>query len=415
MTSTPRPDRELDVVVFGATGFAGRLVAGHLARHGAGARIGLAGRSRDRLAAVRADLGPAAAQWPLLVADSADPGSLAALADATHVVATTVGPYAKYGLPLVEACARAGTDTCDLTGEVLFVRQCIDRVQHTAVATGSRIVNACGFDSIPSDLAVLATAERARADDQGELTDTTLALTSARGGVSGGTIDSLRNQVDEARADPALQRLVSDPYSLSPDRAAEPDLGRQPDAEVGQDPRLGGWYGPFVMGPFNTRIVRRSNALQGWSYGRRFRYREVQAVGGSVVAPALAVGLAAGLRASMAGLSFPPTRAIMDRVLPAPGQGPGERTRRTGHFRLEVHALTSTGARYATVVAAQGDPGYAATSVMLGESALCLALDRERLPAAAGVLTPATAMGGALADRLRAAGFTLEVIRTDGA
>jgi short subunit dehydrogenase-like uncharacterized protein len=405
--------RDLDIVVFGATGFVGRLVSRHLAEHApTDVRIGLAGRSADRLAAGRADLGPRAAAWPLLVADTRNPASLAALAEATRVVATTVGPYLRYGLPLVEACARAGTDYVDLAAEVLFMRDSIDRFHDLAVASSARIVHSCGFDSIPSDLGVLLLHERARADDAGELEDTTLVVASMKGGLSGGTIDSARAQIEALRADPALSRLIADPYALSPDRAAEPDFGEVRDTTlVSRDTEAGVWTGPFVMAASNTRTVRRSNALSGWAYGRRFQYREVMSVGNSVVAPALAVATAAGLWLADVGMRLPLARTVLDRVLPAPGEGPSEKLRREGHFRFEIRTRTSTGARYRAVVAANGDPGYAATSVMLGQSALCLAVDRDRLPAAAGVLTPATALGIPLVDRLRAAGFELTVER----
>jgi short subunit dehydrogenase-like uncharacterized protein len=415
MADTLDADRELDVVVFGATGFVGRLVAKHLAEHAPPqTRIGLAGRSLDKLTAVRAALPEQAADWPLLVADTTDVESLARLAASTRVVATTVGPYLRYGLPLVEACAHAGTHYADLTGEVLFVRDSIDRFHDAAVASGARIVHACGFDSVPSDLGVLLAAEQARTDGAGELEDTTLLVVSMRGGVSGGTVDSARAQLEQVAADPASKRLVADPYALSPDREAEPELGNEHDG-LGVAQELGVWTAPFVMAPFNTRIVRRSNALQGWAYGRRFRYREVMSTGKSVVAPALAVGTAVSMGAFLAGMSFGPTRSLLDRVLPSPGEGPGEKARESGHFRVEVHARTSSGATYVSTVAAKGDPGYAATAVMQGESALCLALDAARLPPGGGVLTPATAMGAALADRLRAAGFTLSVSRVEGA
>ncbi len=418
-SSTPTgPDhRELDVVVYGATGFVGRLTARHLAAFAPeGTRIGLAGRSVERLAAIRDELGSAAQGWPLIVADAQDRPALRAMAGRTRVVASTVGPYARYGLPLVGACAEEGTHYADLTGEVLFVRESIDRFHDLAVASGARIVHSCGFDSVPSDLGVLTLVERARADGEGELTDTALELRSSRGGVSGGTIDSLRGQVDAAKADTELRKLLADPYALSPDRDAEPDLGDESDTALPRyDPLLDRWVAPFVMATFNTRIVRRSNALQQWGYGRGFRYDEVMGVGDNPLSPLLAAGVSAGLAGMAAGMAvgmaFPPARLVLDRVLPDPGEGPSERTQRTGHFRVDVHTRTTTGARYRSTVAAKGDPGYAATAVMLGEAALGLALEEDRLPEAAGVLTPATALGEVLAERLRARGFRIDVER----
>ena len=280
-------DRELDVVVFGATGFAGRLVAGYLAGHApGGVRIGLAGRSERRLAGVRAGLGAAAAAWPLLVADSADPVSLAALARAARVVVTTVGPYRARGLALVQACAEAGTDYADLTGEVLFIRDSIDRCHDAAAAAGARIVHCCGFDSVPSDLGVLLLHQAARADGAGDLLDTTLVVRALRGGVSGGTLASMTGQLEEMRASAERYRVVQDPYALSPDRAAEPDLGDERDLGWARyDGELRMWTGPWAMAGINTRVVRRSNALQGWAYGRRFRYREVTGFGAGRLRP----------------------------------------------------------------------------------------------------------------------------------
>lgn len=429
MTQVEGDGRDLDLVVFGASGFVGRLTAGYLAEHApAGVRIGLAGRSLERLAAVRAELGSRAADWSLLQADADDPASLAAVATSTRVVATTVGPYLRHGLPLVEACARAGTDYADLAGEVVFVRRSIDGYHDLAVTTGARIVHACGFDSVPSDLGVLLLHERARAEGAGDLLATTLVLVSVRGGLSGGTIDSFRNQLDTVRAEPVLRRLVADPHALSPERGSEPEESAAPDQRPGRgrprgragprrpawwrrDPDLGVWTAPFVMASYNTSIVRRSNALAGYAYGRAFRYREVMGAGSGPLAPLRAAAVTAVLGGVMVGMTARPVRAVLDRVLPAPGAGPDEATRRGGHFRMEVHTRTTSNARYTATVAASGDPGYAATAVMMGESALCLLLDRAVTPVRAGVLTPATALGSRLADRLRAAGFELAVAR----
>jgi short subunit dehydrogenase-like uncharacterized protein len=406
------PSRDFDVVVYGASGFVGVLVAKHLAEHApTGARIALAGRSEAKLAAVKSRLG---VDWPVVIADAADAEALRRAAASTRVVITTVGPYAKYGHELATACAEAGTDYVDLTGEVLFVRESIDRNHEIARGTGARIVHSCGFDSIPSDIGVHVLDAQVRADGAGELTDTTLVVTSMRGGMSGGTVDSMRHQLDVVRRDRKLARIAASPYSLSPDRKAEPDLGRQDDmatlrgADV--DPALRGTLAPFFMASYNTRVVRRSNALRGWSYGRRFRYRETMSVGASALSPVFATGTKLAMAALFVGLSLPPTRFVLDRLLPKPGEGPSERARTEGHFTIGLFTTTTTGARYRARFKAKGDPGYAATAVMLGEAALALAFDRDALPPSeGGVLTPATGIGDALVTRLRAAGLEIDV------
>jgi short subunit dehydrogenase-like uncharacterized protein len=405
--------RDLDIVVYGATGYVGVLVAEHLARHApAGTRIGLAGRSKHRLEVARETLGPVAADWPLLVADIDDAGALAELAARTTAVATTVGPYATFGMPMATACAHAGTHYCDLSGEVRFIRRAIDDLNEIATASGARIVNACGFDSIPSDLGLLVLHEAVRAAGAGDLEDTTLVVTALAGGVSGGTLASIKGQIDEMRRSREVRRLLADPYALSPDRDAEPDLGRQGDVgAVRRDAELGGWTAPFLMAGFNSRIVRRSNALSGYAYGRSMRYREVMGFddgpGGFIKAGAAAAATA-GLAA---GLALSPTRKLLDHWLPAPGEGPSPEARAKGRFAIRIHGHTSTGQHFVADVAAQGDPGYAATAVMMGESVLALALDADALPDAAGVLTPATGLGLPLVERLRAAGFTIEAFQ----
>ena len=398
--------REHDIVLHGATGFVGALVAAYLAGAAhADVRIALSGRSREKLERTRAELPSSAQGWPLVVADAADPTALAALAASTRVVVSTVGPYATYGLPLVEACARAGTHYADLTGEVLFVREAIDRCDALARESGARIVHSCGYDSVPSDLGVLLLHEAA-----GELADVRLVAT-AKGGLSGGTVASMRAQMDAMRHDPAARRLAADPHALSPDPAAEPAPVQPPDAGPPGRLRDGTWTAPFIMAGYNTRIVRRSNALTDWSYGRGLRYGELMGCGRGVRGAAAAGGVTVGLVGALAGISAAmttaPTRALLDRVLPAPGSGPSAATRAAGWFRSELHAVASGGRRFRAVVAGPGDPGYAATAVMLGESALCLAEDAtgDR----AGSLTPATAMGTALVERLRKAGHSYDV------
>ncbi|HEX4654545.1 MAG TPA: saccharopine dehydrogenase NADP-binding domain-containing protein [Mycobacteriales bacterium] len=409
---------KLDVVLYGATGFVGTLTAAYLLRAAPpDARIGLAGRSRQRLEELRQRLGGPAMSWPLIVADSADRGALDELARRTTAVATTVGPYSKYGLPLVAACAEAGTHYADLTGELLFMRRTIDEFDGPARQSGARIVHNAGFDSIPSDLGVMVLHDLVAADGAGDLEDTTFLVTALRGGVSGGTIDSMRTSLKEMAGDPERRRLTLDPYALSPQRDKEPDAessswGSEGDLRsVVYDRDLGQWLAPFVMAQVNTRVVRRSNALQDWAYGRRFRYREVMSGGAGPLGLARAGAITGGLAAMMGAMALPPTRAVLDRVLPKPGEGPSEKTRTRGHFRIEIHTRTTSGAHYVATVAAQGDPGYAATAVMFGESALALGLDGDRLPPRAGVLTPATGIGAPLVDRLRAQGFTFDVRR----
>lgn len=411
--------REFDIVIYGATGFVGKLTAEYLAKAGGAARIALAGRSPDRLAAVRATLGEGAQSWTLVSADASSASSLEAMAARTQVVLTTVGPYSRYGLPLVAACAAAGTDYADLTGEAMFVRQSIDDYHKQAVDTGARIVHACGFDSIPSDMTVYELFRRIKADDAGELLDTNYVLRGFAGGVSGGTIASMIEVFRASSGDPDTRKLLEDPYTLAQDRGAEPELGPQPDlpwrrgSEIA--PELTGvWAAGFVMAMYNTRIVRRSNALLDYAYGHRFRYAEYMGVGPSVLAPvtsAVATAATNGV-AALGGrfFRFLPRR-LVERLAPRPGTGPSEEVREQGFYRVETYTTTSTGARYVATMSQSGDPGYKATSVMLGECGLALALDRDKLPALHGVLTPAAAMGDALLARFPAAGISLESAR----
>jgi short subunit dehydrogenase-like uncharacterized protein len=411
--------RDFDIVLYGATGFVGKLTAEYLARAGGDARIALAGRSTERLLAIRETLGAAAQDWPVLVADASSPSTLAAMAAQTKVVITTVGPYTRYGLPLVGACAAAGTDYADLTGEPPFVRNSIDLYHKQAADTGARIVHACGFDSIPSDLTVYALYRRAREDGSGELGRTDFVVRAMSGGLSGGTIASGVEVLRTVSSDPDARRQFADPYTLSPDRGAEPEFGAQPDLQWHRGrqiaPELAGlWTAGFAMAPTNTRIVRRSNALQDWAYGSQFRYSEHMSLGSSVVAP-VASAVVNGVGNAVSGLGsryfrLLPNR-LVERVLPKSGSGPSAAVRQRGHYKIETYTTTTTGARYVATMIQQGDPGYQATSVLLGESGLALAMDRDGLSELRGVLTPAAAMGDALLARLPAAGVSLQTAR----
>ncbi|HEX7427404.1 MAG TPA: saccharopine dehydrogenase NADP-binding domain-containing protein [Mycobacterium sp.] len=411
--------REFDIVLYGATGFAGKLTADYLAKAGGDARIALAGRSQDKLLAVRETLGEAAQSWPLIAADASQPSTLDEMVARAQVVVTTVGPYARYGLPLVAACAAAGTDYADLTGASMFIRESIDLYHKQAIETGARIVHSCGFDSIPSDLTVFALYRRAEHDQAGQLGNTNMVVRALAGGVSGGTVASMIELLRTLSSDPEARRLINDPYTLTPERAAEPQLGAQPDVRWrrGREiaPELEGyWAGAFLTAAPNSRIVRRSNALLDYAYGRRFEYAEQMSMGRSLAAPVAAAlatgGNAATLALGSRVLARVPRRLI-ERITPKSGTGPSEGAREKGHYTVETYTTTTTGARYRARMSQKGDFGYKATSVLLGESGLALALDRDRLSDLHGVLTPAAAMGDALLARFPAAGVSLETSR----
>lgn len=420
MTTASTP-HEFDLVLVGATGFVGRLTAAHLAEHApAEARIALAGRSEARLEDVRSSLGGAAAQWPLVVVDTTDSAAVVDLAARTRVVVTTVGPYARLGMPLASACAAAGTHYADLTGEVLFIKDSIAENHALAEVSGAKIVHSCGFDSIPSDLGVWTLAQKVEGDGAGTLGETVTHVRTLRGGVSGGTIDSMRQQAIEASGSRERRRAVGDPYGLSPDREAEPPSRNRPSGPaptgitgvLDKVQRAAGtrfdevtqrWVAPFFMASFNTRVVRRSNALLDWGYGREFRYDEVMDTGTGPVGAVKAGLTSAVLGGLFAGMSFGPTRSVLDRILPEPGEGPSDETMARGRFRFEIETTTTTGARYRARVGAPYDPGYSGTAIMLGQSGLALAFDE--LPPRSGVLTPAVALDGALVSRLEAFDF----------
>lgn len=404
------PDRDFDLVLFGATGFTGALVAAHLAAHAPPTlRWALAGRSSERVRAVRDQLAkahPHAADLPIVVADSADERSLDALAARTRVVLTTVGPYLKYGLPLVGACARAGTHYADLTGEVPFMRRSIDAFDAIARGTGARIVHACGYDSIPSDLGTLMVQEAMVADGAPAQRVRTVVGPSS-GGVSGGTLASMMEILVLAE-DRDARRAMAHPYALDPadDRGT---ADRWDDVRVRFDDHVQRWVAPFFMAPVNTRVVRRSHALLGRPWGADFSYTEVMATGPGASGWATAWGITLALGAFIGAASQPTLRGLMARhLLPKPGEGPSEQAREAGFFR---HLVVGVGAdpshrRIGRVIGTK-DPGYGGTAIMIGQAALALAT--ADLPDRAGVLTAATGIGTALLDPLRAHGMTWAV------
>lgn len=391
--------REFDVVVFGATGFTGKLVADHIARSSERPRWAIAGRSRDKLEALGLGV-------PVLVADAHDPAALAAVARRTKVVCSTVGPYAKYGDDLVAACAEAGTHYCDLAGEVQWMRRMIDAHHDRAVATGARLVFSCGFDSVPSDLGTWALQQEMIKAFGKPATKVTALFGESSGGISGGTVASGAQTAVEASADRAVRKVLANPYALNPDPYA--DLPPSPDeTSVGWEPRLKMFTVPFLMAQINTRNVRRGHALAGFPWGRDFVYREVMSTPGG---PKGAM-MAATVTGALVGLAFamkrPRLREILLKRAPQPGQGPTPEQRARGHWKVRFIGEVDNHSLVYVAADEHGDPGYGSTARMLGESALSLALDPLASPG--GALVASVAMGGHLLDRLRRAGLTFEV------
>jgi short subunit dehydrogenase-like uncharacterized protein len=405
--------RDFELVLWGATGYTGCLVARNLATtpSAANLRWAIAGRNRAKLEQVRRELAvldPKHAELPVLVGDVEDAPSLDAITRRTAVVCTTAGPFARCGSGLVASCVRNRTHYADLTGEVPWIREMIDRHHETARGSGTRIVHCCGFDSIPSDLGVLMLhdAMRSRGRTLGRVD---AFFGESKGGASGGTVASMLDIMDGVRRDRSLRRLLADPYALDP----EPGQGGPdgPDRKgIHYEPRLRRWTAPFVMAAINTRIVRRSNAVAGYPYGRDFRYTEQMSLPAGLKGLAAATAVTGGLGGLLVAMQVPALRRLIERRLPKPGEGPSEAQRAAGYFVVRLLAEPGDDGpplRLRGRVEDRRDPGYGSTAVMLSEAALCLA--RDDLSTEGGVLTPASAMGLPLVDRLRAAGMTWEV------
>ena len=393
-------DRRYDVVLFGATGFTGSLVAEYLhGRLGAGGDVtwAIAGRDAEKLGAVRKRLGAAA--LPVIVGNATDPSSLAALVAQARVVISTVGPYQVHGTALVTACAQAGTDYVDLCGEPGWMARMIGELDAPARRSGARIVFSCGFDSIPFDLGVLYLQEAARERLGGPLVRVRGLVRSMRGSFSGGTVASLLATLDAMRDDPKLAPLMADPFALTPGFRGPP----QPDERGATYDRVANaWTAPFVMAPINTKNVHRTHALRGHPWGRDFVYDERMSCGDGPRGARRARAAARAGRIQEAALGFAPTRALLSRfVLPKPGEGPGPREREAGRYDVLFVGTTPDGRELRASVKGDRDPGYGSTSKMIAEAALCLTLDVDRMRTPGGVWTPGSAMGLTLVPRLQ--------------
>jgi short subunit dehydrogenase-like uncharacterized protein len=406
-----REIREYDVIVWGASGFTGRLVVEYLLKRyplGGDLRWAVAGRNKAKLQQLLGEQSETPARPSIIVADSHDQDSLDRLASSTRVILTTVGPYAIYGSELVAACVRNGTHYCDLCGEVQWMRQMIDKYQAAAEKSGARVVMSCGFDSIPSDMGLWFLQQQALEKYGRTCTDVTLLVRAMKGGASGGTYASMLNAIEQARSDPNIAKILIDPYALNP--AGEhkgPDRRDQRGPAYNRD--AGVWTAPFVMAGVNTRVVRRSHALQGYPYGNDFLYHEAMWSGPGIRGRIKAMSISTGLSLFMIACAIQFTRRnVIERLLPRPGQGPTRQQRESGYFNLLLLGKIPGGDMLGVRVKGDRDPGYGSTSKMLAESAVCLAID-EALTGG-GFWTPSTAMGALLMKRLtERAGLSFEV------
>ena len=398
-------ERPYDIIVWGASGFTGRIVVDYMHQeYGNGnLRWAVAGRNPAKLESV-----VGGRDIPILNADSHDDDALRQLVQQTKVILTTVGPYARYGSKLVAACAEHGTDYCDLTGESLWMREMISAHQQTAKDSGARIVHTCGFDSIPSDIGVFFLQKEMQRRHGVAARHIKYRTKSFKGGFSGGTIDSMMAMMEAGQKDPSLLKQLGDPYLLN-------DTFRGADGPDRLSPYFdedfNGWVGPFMMAAINTRVVRRTNELLDGAYGENFRYDEgsLTGAGPKGFLGATGIGVGSGVFAGLA--SLPITRKGLQKVLPKPGEGPSPEQQRTGYFEIEMRAKHPDDASKNLVASVKGDrdPGYGSTAKMIAESALALAHDD--LPAGGGFWTPASAMGDALLERLPAnAGVTFEIV-----
>ncbi|KQM64958.1 saccharopine dehydrogenase [Sphingomonas sp. Leaf17] len=389
--------RDFDVIVYGATGFTGRLVAEYLVTAypgDAAPRWAMAGRSLTKLQSVRDAIG-APADLPLLTAAADDPAALRAMTARATVVLSTVGPYQLYGADLVAACVATGTAYVDLCGEPVWMRHMIDAHHAQAQASGARIVFSCGFDSIPFDLGVLTLQDAAKARFGVPAPRVKGRVRAMKGGFSGGTAASLKATLAAAARDPSILKLLTSPFALTPGfTGAHQPAGLLPE----YDPTIAAWVAPFIMAPINTKNVHRTNFLLGQAYGADFVYDEMVVAGLGDMGRAAAEALAK-------------MNPLASDKGPKPGEGPSREERDTGHYDILFAGLMPDGSRIDAVVTGDRDPGYGSTSKMIAETALCLVRD---VAGNGGVWTPGALMGTVLRDRLQAkAGLTFTADAAD--
>ena len=396
--------REFDVIIWGASGFTGRLVAEYLFQNYNNDELNwaIAGRDIKKLNKIRDQY--LDQNIPVIIGDSFDEVSLVKMTQRTKVICTTVGPYAKYGSQLVKSCVKSKTHYCDLAGEAQWIRKMIDLYHETATENQIKIVNSCGFDSVPSDLGVYYIHKNISKKNL----SIKMRVTGAKGTYSGGTYASMQNIIKEAYKDMEVRKSLTNPYGLNP-KGQQDGLDKRDLRSVKYDKKIKSWISPFLMAGINTRIVRRSNALSNFSYGKKFQYDEAVMTGKGVKGRLNGIILSIPLifLAAKPG-SF--INKIFNIISPKPGQGPNKKEIENGYFSFRFFVFDHEGNESIFKVTGDRDPGYGSTSKMLAESAVCLA--KDKLDDRYGVLTPSYAMGDNILNRLiLKAGLTFNRIK----
>ena len=389
--------RKYDLVIWGATSFTGKLVTEYLFNKYGSSKIkwAIAGRNLDKLKKIRSEV--ADEKIPMFIADSFDEESLSKFVKKTKVVCSTVGPYSLYGTKLVKLCVENNTNYCDITGEAHWIRNLIDQFHEEAKSKKIKIVNSCGFDSIPSDMGVYFIQNEIKKTYKNYANFIKMRVAGIRGGISGGTYGSINNLLKEAYSNKKIFRVLNNPYGLNPKNKME-GMDKKDLRKIIFDKESNSWIYPFIMAGINTKIVRRSHALTNFQYGKDFRYEEAMMSGKGI--SGLLKAILAVFPLAMIGLnpnSF--LKKIVNSYMPKPGEGPGLEKRKNGFYNLRFYVTIDERRKAFAKVVGDNDPGYGSTSKMLAESALCLAFDK--LPENYGVVTPSIAMGNQLLERLR--------------
>ena len=397
--------KQFDIIIWGATSFTGKLVVEYLFKKFASTKIkwAIAGRNKEKLENIRSKV--ADKNIPIFIADSFDEKSLSVIVKKSKVICSTVGPYSLYGSLLVELCVKHSTNYCDITGEAQWIRKIIDKFHEDAKKKKIKIVNSCGFDSIPSDMGVYFIQNQIKKAYKSYAKSIKMRVAGIRGGISGGTYGSMNNLLKEAYADKSVFKVLNNPYGLNPRDKME-GLDKKDLRKIIFDNESKSWIYPFIMAGINTKIVRRSNALSNFQYGKEFTYEEATIAGKGISGFWKAV--LALFPLAMIGInpnSF--LKKIVNSFMPKPGEGPGIEKRKNGFYNLRFYITIDKKKKAFAKVIGDSDPGYGSTSKMLAESALSLAFDN--LPGNYGVITPSFAMGDKLLNRLKEnAGLSFE-------